>query len=58
METGEEAKAKYEMIPRSSRYFPILFPIMMRGTLTMKQRAMTPEGVITYWQTDLSISIA
>jgi hypothetical protein len=48
MERGEELKAKYKMIPRASRYFPILFPKAMRGKLKTKRRAMIPEGLIAY----------
>jgi hypothetical protein len=57
METGEELKATYEMIPRTSRYFPILFPKATRGKLKTKQREMIPEGVIAYWNIDLNMSI-
>jgi hypothetical protein len=57
METGDVAKAKYTMIPISSRYFPILFPTTMKGKLKTKQRAIIPEGVIVYWIMDLIMSI-
>jgi hypothetical protein len=46
MERGEELKAKYEMIPKASRYFPIHFPITMNGNPERKHKEMIPEGVI------------